>query len=285
MNEFICVVPYDEGLFGLLKGRKLVVRTSDVRDIPRITKLVQENELHCIDLITDEELSEIDFEDGWGRFPLAVTVNSPGNITKLLYNIERLRECNLKIYFQPDRSFNYTAVQIIASLGITAGIRITPDKPADWDAANDLLHYAAYSQGSHAPVEPFDYVLTRYAPQEFTYMTTPFFENPLKYLHLNEKIETALSERDIREGRFVAVGHEELKGIATSDAYTEALNAWQRLFLENSACSFCPAWRVCQGIHRHACEHEPGCSRFFQDLNEAADHHYARREETKVWQS
>jgi hypothetical protein len=282
-GELTLVCPKSERLLGLLRGKSLVVRvpsTDEIQDA--YDRAGAENSVHCIAVEERNALSAIPLRDEWKAIPIFLQVPEMGDFKKVLKRIRQLRELNIRVFMPAARADNLVSQRILSSLLVPTGLVLAP--PLDWVAVNDLMHYAVYTRTPHADIEPFGYVKSSYNPQEFTYLQTPIFENPLKYAHIDEQENIALSAAGLLDGRWIGRGLESLPGLCESAEYRHSLNSWQAIFLENRRCSYCPAWRLCQGTFFADCEQEENVYRFFEDFITAADASYAARQAGAKWQ-
>jgi hypothetical protein len=282
-SELTLVCPNLQPLLETLVNHSLVIRASSIEDIASVSDRVgQENHLHCVVVQETRPLSNISLKEERWKIPLLLVVPEMGDRTKVLKRIAQLREWNARVFMSGARAENLTSLRILSSLGIPSGLLMQP--PLDWDAVDDLMHYAMYTRTPHADIDPFGYVKSVYTPQMLTYLGTPLFDNPLRYVHMDGEGNIALSDADLRAGRWIGHGAEALTGLTETEEYRHAVNDWQKVFLEDRRCAYCPAWRLCQGSFLSECERDEGVLRFFTGFLEAADAAYAARQAGVRWQ-
>ncbi len=281
--ELTMVCPNSEKLLGMCRGNSLVVRISSFDEVQHVyARASAENRLLCIAVEERKPLSAITFREEWKAIPVSLRVPEMGDLKKVLRRIRLLRGCNLRVFMPAAHAANLTSLRILSSLGVSSGLTLEP--PRDWDAMNDLMHYAMYTRTPHGDIDPFSYAKSFYSPQEFTNLGTPVFDNPLQYVHIDEEEHIALSAADLRDGRWIAEGLESLPSLCASAEYRHSINAWQAVFVEDSRCAYCPGWRLCQGTFLGDCEKDGNVLGFFNDFLSAADAAYAARQAGARWQ-
>jgi hypothetical protein len=282
-SELALVCPNSERLISKLFGKTLVLKVQSVGEIPKaFDRGTVENRVLCIVVDEQKALSAVHVQEEWKRVPILLHVPELGSLKKVLSRARQLRDWNIRVFMPGARAENLTSLRILSSLGISAGLTTTP--PLNWDAVSDLMHYAIYTRTPHGDIDPFGYVKLNYNPQEFMYLQTPWFENPLKYVHIDEEENIALSSAGLKDGTLIGRGLESLAGLRESTEYRHSINSWQGLFLEDHRCAYCPAWRLCQGTYVADCEQDPDVYRFFEDFMAAADASYAERQGSAKWQ-
>ena len=281
--ELTLVCPNSERLLGRLFGKTLVLQVSGISEISgTYDRASAENHVACIVVHERKELSAITLREEWKAIPISLHVPELGDLRKVLSGVRQLLDWNVRIFMPSARSDNLTCLRILSSLGVPSGL--TMSSAQDWDALDDLMHYAMYTRTHHADIDPFGYVHSSYNPQEFTYLRTPLFENPLKYVHVDEEENIALSAEGLRVGSWIGRGLESLPNLRESAEYRHSINSWQGIFLEDRRCAYCPAWRLCLGSFVADCERDSKVYSFFDDFITAADASYAARQTGARWQ-
>lgn len=288
MREHILVCPFDASLLERLTHKRLVVTTTGVESIHHISRLVNDyqSQLHCIAVQHKGSLATIPFHESWRGIPLAIFVNELGTFKEVIGKLRLIRDLNVRFFFTSDNPANFTSIHILASLGIDCGISFG-EKEIDWEAMNDLMTYAVYGKANRASIEPFSFATRNYHPARVTDFGSVYFENPQTYLHIDSEENIALTAKDLKEGRFISHGIESLTSIHDDEKFNEAIHAWQEFFLKADGCAYCQAWRVCLGKFAGSAEQNPGCSQFFVDMMEAADHFLSMQHKNKrkeLWQ-
>jgi hypothetical protein len=286
MNSHIIVSPLNENLISRFTRRKFVVHTNDIDSVLKANEIVNKhNELHAILILSEQPFSSIPVAEAWTGIPLAIYVPRLGVFKEFITKIDLLRKLNLRTFFSSDNPNVTTESSILSSLGIACGIYFS-DMPIHWERMIDLLHYAVYSQGNHAPIEPFQYLVSHYKPLSNTDFSSVYFNDPSRFLHINEKGQIAFTAEELRHGQYFCEGVSSIANIASMQAYQERLNKWQEHFLEFSHCSSCPSWRVCQGKFSDTRNKDSGCRIFFENMLEAAEFYRKKTDNLRgrIWQ-
>lgn len=283
-NEHIIVCPFDRKLIASMKKRALVILTDDYNLVRYINSEVnRENKLHAIRLTLSFPLSELKVEDDWRDIPLLIESGDFGQFKQLIHQMNALRQLNIRIFLNADKSFNFTGLQILSSLQISSGLVMDRDFNS-WEESIDLMHYAIYGRTKHAPIEPFDYIASQYGPRNFLDYNTVYFNNPEKYLHLNEAGQVALTPSDLEAGNFIAENLEELE-LESNEDYLAYLDTRHKIMLSMNDCAFCPALRICLGKFGEKADKQDGCKKFFSEMMDAADFYQLKHNKNnRLWQ-
>jgi hypothetical protein len=283
--KHILVCPFNEKLITRLKQKALVVMTDDFNILNYIQSRVNNfSKLHAIKIRTDKALSDIDFREEWEKIPLAIYTSDFGTYKDFLHKLNILRKLNTRIFLSSDHDFNYTALRILSSLNINCGLYFD-NEPYNWELINDLMHYAIYSNTRHAPIEPFAWLATKYEPVEYTDYSTVYFNDPSRYLYINEKEQIALTEKDYLNNNFIAEGISALDNITRNKKYIDSRNIRYEIMLRMDECAFCQAFRICLGKFPDLANKNETCKPFFTDLLDAADFFYSKKKVgEKLWQ-
>jgi hypothetical protein len=275
MSNHILVCPFNEDSLKKMKGKALVIRTDDFNLIPHIDRVVNDhNKLHCI-LVIDKKkfLSAVPFREDWKDIPLTFYLGGMGSFKTFLTQLPMLRQSSLRVFFSTDKNRNLQDLTIMSSLGVDCGVWFGDNNNStDWDALNDLMYYSIYTRTAHGDIEPFYYAVSHYDPQNITDFSSVYFDNPLRYLHMDENENVALTRADLENGNFISRGMDSLDKIEETPGYIKLRNRWEEFFLQTKGCAYCPAWRICLGKFAPYNEESSGCRPFFSDLMDAADH-------------
>ncbi|MBN2519421.1 MAG: hypothetical protein JXB17_02855 [Bacteroidales bacterium] len=285
MMDHILVCPFNEKLLSRLKQRAVVINTEDFNIIRYINReLDNSNKLHAIKIQTEKPLSEITFQEEWGNIPLAIYSPEFGEYKKLLYQLNLIRKLNVRIFLSSQYEFNFTGLRILSSLNIACGIYFN-EEPQNWDLINDLMHYAIYSNATHAPIEPFNWVALNYQSTEYIDYSVVYFNNPTKYLHLNDKEQIALTAEDLVKGNYIDQGIKSLNSINKNRKYIHAENSRYETMLQMNECAFCNAFRICLAKFPSLTNKNETCKLFFSDFLDAADYALSKRNKgNQLWQ-
>lgn len=283
--DHILVCPFNEKLLRRLKQRAIVINTKDFNIIRYINKeLDDSNKLHAIKIQTELPLSEIVFHEEWGNIPLAIYSPEFGEYKKLLYQLNVIRKLNVRIFLSSQHEFNFTGLRILSSLNIACGLYFDKETQ-NWDSINDLMHYAIYSNTAHAPIEPYNWVALNYQPTEYTDYSDVYFNNPTKYLHLNEREQIALTTEDLVKGNYIDQGIKSLNSIHKNKKYIQAENSRYEIMLQMNECAFCHAFRICLAKFPSQGNKDKTCKIFFSDFMDAADYALSKRNKVnQLWQ-
>lgn len=286
MNGHVLVVPFAVHLLAALKHRELIVRTESLETVHDAYRGGNaENEVLCLWVNDDRPLSEIEMDDGMKGIPLALYLPEMGAFKRVLNKLSLFTDCNMRIFFPVTRRENLTAARILSSLGVMCGLSFENNaQPVDWDQLSDLLYYDTYGTANHAPIEPFNYTVSHYNPQEPLYFTTPYFDNPFRFLHIDADWNIALSGKKLTDEEYIASGIEALETIEENERYKKSISGEEAYFIENKRCAYCPGWRVCRGSFERTCEKNEQCRQFFTDLLEAAEYTHNNRQRKRMWQ-
>ncbi|NTW32213.1 MAG: hypothetical protein HGB12_06260 [Bacteroidetes bacterium] len=287
-REHIIVCQFDENLLGRLHKKRLVVNTSADANIPHICQFVNNNQnnLHCIVIHQNNTLASTPFHENWRGIPIAVFADQMGSFKEIMQKMRLIRDLNIRIFLNTDFKENFTNIHILASLGIDCGV-FFGENNLDWEALNDLMTYSVYSKAHHATIEPFHFIINNYNPTRTTDFSSVYFNNPYTYLHIDSEENIAITKNDLIEGKYIASGINLIPDISENEKYKEALHSWQEFFLQENGCAFCQAWRVCMGKFSTSIKDNPGCSKFFVDMMEAADYFLSVQHKNKrkeLWQ-
>lgn len=282
MRNFHIVCDFDEDLIRRFQNKALVVKTRDLNLVQHIHWVISEhNKNHCIEVDYRGALSAMPVEEEWKDIPMHIFVERFGVFRDLVPKLPVLRGLSARFFLNTDEKDFLTNTQILASLGVNTGIKFGK-RPVNWEALNDLMHYDVYAKVPHASIQPFHYLVTEYQADQQTDFNTVYFDNPKKYVHVNAEGKVALSSNDLKDGNFILDNVDQLDQLENMKAYKDYLHRWQEFFFTPEGCSSCPAWRVCLGAFADQVGENPGCTRFFSDLMNAADFVNEKNQEHQV---
>lgn len=286
-DRHILVVPFDTGLIGAMKGRALVVRSSNPREVPGIDDCVHQSgaHLHCIRIEAEAPLSAIPVTEEWRSIPVALCVEEAGALRALRGKLKMLSKLNVKVFLPSSRAESFTSLRILSSLGIACGVSFN-GAVADWEALDELMHYAVYGRVEHGPIEPFHSIVSDYRPSRLIDFPSIYFNSPRRYLHCDVSGNIALTAGHLREGIFTGAFPEALTSGAARAKLRDYCNAWRSEFLTFTVCSCCAGWRVCGGAFRGFEGAHQRCGVIMAGLMEGAELYQKRmREQRSLWQS
>lgn len=275
----VLVVPFDEGLLSKLKDQTLVVRLNQIEGLKEKRDIAcKQNRLYCFKVNYNGPLTALRFEQDAREYPVSLYVKSLGVRRDFLAMVKMLRGLNQKIFLTTDRKDNFLDAQLASSLGISVGM-FRGEKKVDWEKMNDLMTSFVYGKAKHAPVEPFNFVLTHYNPREITSYSTVYFDNPQKYLHMDKDGNIAFTHAEMVKGEFFAT-IDELDKIFENKKFEDRMNAWQESFISGDETANWAGWRLAEGNVTEEDKKDESCKQFFEDLLEAAEF-FVKQQESK----
>lgn len=244
MNRHI-IYNYSQALTEKLSGYSLIPRVDDFRKIDEIVTEVQKsNQLFCIWVDCSlMSISDLDFECIKTDTPIILYAYNIGDIFKTLCKVDTIRNHNIRIFLNSAFKENFHSVKILSSLGIDTGI-LLDSKHIDDDLFLDLASYALLGQVPHASIEPFDYIWRNIMQEHNLDTETIFFNNPEKYIYINDSLDFSFSLEDLNNCCFIG----NLSDIDHIDFTTEVdqkLNRYYSHFFALDKCSKCSAFKVC----------------------------------------
>jgi hypothetical protein len=268
-------------------GRAVVVRVTDIADVAAAAAGVRDsgNELFCVIVETSLPLSEIEFHEDQLSIPLAVMTPSMGSFRALARNLDALRRSAIRVYLPCNNPDNLAALRILSSLGIHVCAQFVTSAN-DWEALTDLMTYAVLGRSPHASIEPFSFIAANYNPHSNLPWGLIEFDDPSRFLHLDEEGRVALSCDELKRGVFVAQSVDEVGSPAIASAISEWENRWRRFFTDNHPCASCAGWKVCVGRFSDELPADRGCARLFTELIEVATmlkSSTSHRDEGGIW--
>jgi hypothetical protein len=263
------------------------VRVADPADIVDAVANVQDagNELYCVIVQTDQPLSKLEFHNEQLAVPLALMVPSMGSYRALAKNIGALRRPTLLVYLPCNSPDNLSALRILSSLGIHGCAEFVASAN-DWDALTDLMTYAVLGRNPHASIEPFSFIASNYNPHSIVSWGSIEFDDPTRYLHLDERGRIALSRDELRRGIFAAQSIAETGSPALTSVIAERTNAWRQYFVDNHTCASCAGWKICLGKFAGNYPEDGGCTKLFSELIDVAAAQKVsapHRDEGEIW--
>ncbi len=274
-NTHVFVCEYNWPIEERLKGRALVIKINNLDDILNIQKNIDETTKIDAFVYSNEyaSLETIDINPSWGGTPIILYINRLGQFRNVLSKIELLKRLNVIVMFTATEQQACKDAQILSSLGIHSGIRLTPRSQLG-EPVLDLITYYFYGTMPHAPIEPFATLEKYYDGESYVSPILSEFVNPERYIHIDKDLNMAFSETELKEGRYLNEKYPHLK----SEAFAEAAEAhslkWQEWFIDSHSCTFCPAFRICMGhfLHKDGTTTE-NCKEVMSELLEAIEFH------------
>jgi len=273
MTEHFIVCPNKQTIINSLGGKSIVPVVTCLDDIPEVLEYVKEAEahLHCVIVRSAVPLSLQNFSKELKGVPIALFVESAGNMSEVIVQTGLLKELNIRIYLPMDTEYNFSVIRILSSLGIETGTSF--DATVDWEKLADLMSYAFYGQVQHAPIAPFNYLAERYNNMNRNDYSAVYFEDPMTYLHMDDNAHVALTSKDLTSGNYLAESIYDIDDLNEMGGYQDKVNEWRRFFLKSDGCAYCPSWRICLGKYEgsYTDEVEYGCRDFFDEFYTAIE--------------
>lgn len=272
MSSHFLVCPSDQDLIRQLGNRSLVPRLNRPDDISKVVDTINTYgaHLHCLLIETNVPLSTIVFKQEWQNLPIALYTSGMGRFPQFVKQLPVLRQLNIRIYLPIESAENYTSIRIISSLGIETAV-VFQEEGMNWESLSDLVSYAYFARAPHAPIAPFDYLVTRYHRNQRTDFNSVYFDDPRTYLHLDSKGKVALTKAHLLSGKFIAQSIDELGDIDQNNDYINHLESWRDFFLKPDGCAYCSGWRVCLGKFSNFKNRNKACMKFFSDFMDSIE--------------
>jgi radical SAM protein with 4Fe4S-binding SPASM domain len=264
--EHILIIS-NNNLLPRLKGKSIVMETDNFEIITQIKNdvLINNNlygyNLFCIIIHSTQDIASIEFKEEWENIPIVVYASELGKVRDLINKLPLIEKLNIKFFLHPETEQNYSGIQILSSLGIYSGIVINEN--ADWEKLEDLMYYALLGRATHAPIEPFQYVYDLYVDNAMVDYGTVYFNNPSRFLYVDESGKIAFSKNDLQTQSFFLNDISELANLEKNVLYKQKIKTWQSFFYEPTQCASCAAWRICLG--KFVSLEEKQCQSFIEE--------------------
>ncbi len=258
MPAIIC--PYNKNLLQSLKGHELAVRVEHIDEAAPAAADVRDsgNTLLCIIVETGLPLDQIQPGDGLTDIPLVIILKSFGAFRNLARHISTLQGLDVTIHLSCNSPGNIAGLRILSSLGIRCCAVLGKGRQ-DWDTLADLMTYAVLGSLPHAPIEPFAYIASHYEPSSYLEWDFLYFNDPKRFLHMDEQGRLAGSRSGLKGKRF----------LARDISNFEAAGANEPRPAAGSPCASCGGFSICHGRFS-AIAAEKGCSAFFLEMIDVA---------------
>lgn len=270
-NTYIFVVKHDWSMMYRLRGLAVVFVVNRLDDILRIEQMKDQSTKVIAYVFEDSSasLESITPNPEWKNLPVILYLNRLGQYRDVHLKIEILKQLNTIVIFTGNIHQACKDAQILSSLNIHSGIRMTQYTPLD-DEILELMTYSFYSVAPHAPIEPFSTMNFYYHGDNRVSPALANFENPDRYIHMDNDFHLAFSSDALERKEFFEENPDDLTLIGVHPAIDVAKHAWQSMFIESHPCTFCPAFRVCQGFFE-AVREQGNCRRVMLELLESIE--------------
>lgn len=267
MNRII-VYDFSPGLTDKFSGENVIPRLSNWEDIDlAYSTASRTNRVFCIWVdMPYTSLSDLSFQCAREDVPIVLHIYNLGDTYVALSKLEDIKRLNLRIFLNSSRKENLVSLKILSSLGIDCGVLMNAGQIDD-EAFVDLASYVYLSQVPHASVEPFDYIWRNLQQDSNLDFSTVFFENPGKYIYVNESLDFSYTLDDLKKGQFVGnMGRIDIVDFEAD--FKSKLSTYYSHFLSLDECSKCPAFKVC---NRKMMGSFSDCKSVFSSLFEYAE--------------
>lgn len=250
-HSHILVTKYNWPIENFLKGQALLVHINHLDDVVNIQKNLDDSTKIDGFIYRDDyaSLETIDLKPEYSGTPIYLFINRLGKFRDVFHKVEMLKGMNVVVMFTGADSTAATDAQILASLGIHAGISLKSDSMLS-DSVLDLITYTFYTPISHADVEPFSTIERYYDGESYVSPKLAEFVNPYRYIHIDKEFRLAFSEEDLANGNIIGSGLDLLRSEELQKAIDVKEHEWQQMFVESDQCTFCPAFRICIGYFK-----------------------------------
>lgn len=256
-NTHILVTQYNWPIEEYLKGHALIVYINQFEDIQSIRRHIDDTTIINGYVYVDKyaSLETFEIKPELRGVPLILYINRLGQYREVYQKLEELKRMNVVIVFTGSENTACTDAQIVASLGIHTGIALTPESQLS-DSVLDLMTYAFYSTVPHAEIEPFATIERYYDGESYVSPNMSNFVNPNRYIHVDKQHHLAFSKSELEQNHYFSDNLEILRDAKLQDAIDVKEREWQKMFIDNHPCTFCPAFRICSGFF--ASKHKEG---------------------------
>ena len=225
------------------------------------------NNVFCIWLDnTLLSLSDIPFDESFEGIPIVLHLYNVGSIYATMSRLDIFKRLGIRVFLSSSSRENFSSLKILSSLGIDCGLLIDSERVDD-EAFVDLASYYYLSQVPHATIEPFDYIWRNLHQEKNLDFSTVFFENPEKYLYVNDALDAAFSEGDLLKGSFIG-NLNRMKEIDFQTLVSKKMTSYYSHFLQLDDCSKCPNFKICNKKLKMTFEN---CSEVFASVYEYAE--------------
>lgn len=289
MNAHFFVCPCEDKLLNRLEGKSVVIKIKEYTQIEDAIEYPKKYNfhLHCLWIQSHLPLAHFQVNENWRDIPIALYVPEVGEFAVFMRNLALLRKMNIRVYLPTSPESNFSSIRILSSLGLETAILF--DQPnVNWEKLNDLMTYTLLNLTAHAPIAPFNYIASRYKPNQLTNWGAVYFDDASAYLHADPSGKIALSEKDLSAGNFVLDQIDSIDTFIKSKKYADHLDNWRNEFLKEDGCAYCPGWRVCVGRFSNGTISGQGCRSVFTDLMDTIEQYEmvdkSKNKHVDIWQ-
>jgi hypothetical protein len=270
-----------------LAGKPVIFIADSVVPAAEVLKVSKDYQIStpCVRLISRTLLAEVKLDEGWGDTPLTLEPRGLGRMREVVRRLEMLSHFNVRVYLPAATIEDCINLRLLSSLGINccANVAGNPGRTVQWKALKDLAVYSLYTRRPIGEIDPFTYISRHYNGCGLVDFRSVYFNDPSKYLHVDEEGRLSLTREDQSCGVFLEVPVEDYRSVRDTDCFANVINAWKSYFIERNQCSECEGWRVCIGAFSHY--RDPGCAEVFGEVLAGAEHYrQVQKRQTLRWQ-
>lgn len=240
----IRIVKYDHDLLSRIRDEKIIVVTDSINNL----ELQYKDSLHDKEVIAMVikmpylTIAQLELDPNWETIPIVIYAYNVGSYDSILRNISLFKRMNMRIYLSGDCEDVFTDLKFLSSLGIDCGLDLTSCNTIYDDKLLDFASYYYLSQGKHASVEPFEFILKHINDDENKNFSQVFFNDPLLFISdLEDNAQSVLNKK---------------------------LDSYYSHFINLDDCAKCAAFKICDYNMQHKLNN---CSATMSDLFEMAE--------------
>lgn len=244
MNRHV-IFDYNKSITEKLSGCHAIPRVRCVEDIEAaVMDTGKQNQVYCVWVDCPlMSISDMRWDCVETDRPIVLYAYSIGDMFKVLLEIERLRRLNIRVFLSSTCQENFHGLKVLSSLGIDCGLLLDSRHIND-ECFLDLASYALLTNAPHASMEPFDYICRHVMQSENLDIRTIYFDNPSKYIYVNDNLDFAFNEESLKNNEFVG----NLANVSEIDFDTETsakLERYYSHFIALDDCCKCPSFKIC----------------------------------------
>ncbi|MGL1892734.1 MAG: hypothetical protein OCD02_13975 [Spirochaetaceae bacterium] len=268
VTKKIIVAAYEPKFANDIGKQKIVYYTDKLEDVLTIYgDAIDKNELMCIKVDTDKNLSELEFKDEWQSIPIALYTPSVGDLSEMLIQGKKLKKFNIQIFLPIENKDTIRDLRILSSVGINCGFYIKDENSdVDWEQVDDLFYYYAYTNTEKGNIEPFRYIIEKdYREKSFDFRAV-IFDDPNKFVYVDKDFNYSVNLDELTKGSFLGNGIDELKSYINEEI--DYVSKKSDMFSKNEICSYCSSWRFCRSNYFSQCQKNETYKMLFDSVSD-----------------
>jgi hypothetical protein len=214
-NQMIHVLPFDKERLSFLRDVKIIVYATSIDTIGDEYK----ESLHDKEVIAMvvnmplTSISDVQWSERWEPIPLIIKAYNVGDYYNVLRHLTLIRKLNVRIFLSNSWENVFSDLKFLASLGIDCGLTMDGCRMND-EKLLDFSSYYYLSQGRHATVEPFEFILRHLRDEQNIDFSTIYFTHPLLFIQDDMNV-------------------------------ADKMNTYYSHFMNLDECAICPAFKIC----------------------------------------